>query len=763
MVLAACQAGGCSINVGAPDMLAFGLAIFTGAFLLFLIQPLMAKFILPWFGGTPAVWTTCMLFFQAGLLAGYTYAHLLTRLLSPRRQVVVHAVMLLLALALARIIPPDTLQPSSGEAPTERILLLLVSCLGLPYVVLAATSPLLQAWFNLTAPGVSPYRLYSLSNAGSLLALLAFPFVLEPHLSRQAQAAGWMWGLLFFVVCTGWCGWWVWRGKGRAEEGALAAAPSSASMTTPAQGGDLPEIISQPQGSRQAWWMWLALPACSTALLLAITNRLCHDIAVIPFLWVMPLALYLISFILCFDHPRWYARGLWLPLLVVALVAAGGHLVGDNFNVPEGWVWWPLRKLFGIFSGLTLFKSIVLYLGVLFCCCMVCHGELYRLRPPAERLTTFYLLLAAGGTLGGWLVAVVAPAVFRGYYELHLALWSTAVLAAVAVLGRPGSKAGRWRTWVAWPAVAAVLAFAGAGLWEDIRRHTRATRAVERNFYGVLKVKEYSADDPQWHKITLLHGTTTHGLQYVSEDKRWLPTSYYIGSSGVGLVMKHHPRRENRRVGVVGLGTGSMAAWGRAGDYFKFYEINPAVVELARREFSYLKHCPAQVEVALGDARLSLEREPPQAFDVLVLDAFNSDAIPAHLLTREAFGVYLRHLRAGGVLAVHISNKYLNLEPVVRAAVRHYRLHAALVRNHEETTAADDPTRDDFYHSDWFLVAREPDFVQSGVILEAAAELDADAPVLEWTDDRSDLFSILILDNDGWLAAVRRWLLPGIR
>jgi spermidine synthase len=507
----------------------------------------------------------------------------------------------------------------------------------------------------------------------------------------------------------------------------------------------------------------LALPACSTALLLAITNRLCHDIAVIPFLWVLPLGLYLVSYILCFDSPRWYVRALWLPLLVLALLAAAGNLIGERVNLPSGWFWWPLRQALEWAANLTLFKAIALYLGVLFCCCMVCHGELHRLRPPAGRLTTFYLWAAAGGTLGGLLVAVVAPAVFRGYYELHLTLWLTGVLAAVAVLGWPGGEPSRWRNWLAWPAAAAALAFLAAGLGADILQSTRAARTVQRNFYGVLKVKEYSVDDPQWHKVTLLHGTTTHGLQYMSEEKRWLPTSYYIGSSGVGMVMQYHPRREQRRVGVVGLGTGSMAAWGRPGDYFKFYEINPAVVALARREFTYLSHCPAQVDIALGDARLSLEREPPQAFDVLVLDAFNSDAIPAHLLTREAFGVYLRHLRAGGVLAVHISNKYLNLEPVVRAAARHYQLHAALVRNSEETTAAEDPTRDDFYHSDWFLLAREPDLLATGAIADAAAEAPPDAPLLEWTDDRSDLFRVLVLDDDGWLATVRRWLLPDTR
>lgn len=742
-------------------MLVFGLAIFSGAFLLFLIQPLMAKFILPWFGGTPAVWTTCMLFFQAGLLAGYAYAHGLTRLLSPRRQVLAHLGVLALALVFARIIPADTWQPANGAAPTGRILLLLVSCLGLPYVALAATSPLLQAWFNQAYPGLSPYRLYSLSNAGSLLALVAFPFVFEPHLSRQVQAAGWKWGLVGFVVCVALCARQLWQATRPGSAPAQPPLPgTSAEPVLEGTAGGAEEVLPENRG---AWWLWVALPACSTALLLAITNRLCHDIAVIPFLWILPLGLYLLSYILCFDHPRWYARPLWLPLMALALFAAGGNLLGARLQIPEGELWTPLRWVLETLSDLTLFKAIALYAGVLFCCCMVCHGELYRLRPPARRLTSFYLLAAAGGTLGGLFVAVLAPALFRGYYELHITLWLSAALAAVAVLGWPGGRAERWRGWLAWPAVAMVLAFFAAGLAHDILHSTRSARTVQRNFYGVLKVQEYSADDPEWHKVTLLHGTTTHGLQYVSEAKRWLPTSYYIGSSGVGLVMQHHPRREQRRVGVVGLGTGSMAAWGRPGDYFKFYEINPAVVELARREFTYLAHCPAQVEIELGDARLSLEREPPQDFDVLVLDAFNSDAIPAHLLTREAFGVYLRHLRPGGVLAVHISNKYLNLEPVVRAAARHYRLHAALVRNHEETTAADDPTRDDFYHSDWLLLAREPDWLESGIVAAAASEPEPDVPLVEWTDDRSDLFRILILDDDGWLAAVRRWLLPDVR
>ncbi|MFM7742779.1 MAG: ferrichrome ABC transporter permease, partial [Verrucomicrobiota bacterium] len=407
-------------------MFAFSLTIFWGAFLIFLVQPLIARFILPWFGGGPAVWTTCMLFFQLLLLGGYAYAHFSISRLTPRRQVITHLGLLALAVALLPITPGDAWKPTDGSNAAGHILLLLLGCLGLPYLVLSATGPLLQAWFSKANPGVSPYRLYALSNVGSLLALLIYPFYLEPQLSRQAQADGWSWGLAIYAGLTAWCGLKVWKSAaadGTATKQEDEEAPASAGRKL----------------------LWFALPACGVMLLLAITNKLCQDIAVVPFLWVLPLSLYLLSFIISFDSPRWYHRGVWLPLLAALL----------------GMVLW---NLYQAESHPDITPLATLYLGTMFVACMVCHGEVYRLRPGASRLTGFYLSLSAGGAAGGLFVALIAPFVFPDYFELHLALFLTAALVLLVLRqdqDRPFRQGpARW----AWAVPFVALAAFGCGL-----------------------------------------------------------------------------------------------------------------------------------------------------------------------------------------------------------------------------------------------------------------------------------------------------------
>ncbi|MEY3130676.1 MAG: hypothetical protein RLY12_1048, partial [Verrucomicrobiota bacterium] len=644
-------------------MFAFSLTIFWGAFLLFLVQPLIARFILPWFGGGPAVWTTCMLFFQLLLLGGYAYAHFSISRLTPRRQVITHLVLLALAVALLPITPGDDWKPNDGSHAAGHILLLLLGCLGLPYLVLSATGPLLQAWFSKANPGVSPYRLYALSNVGSLLALLIYPFYLEPQLSRQAQADGWSWGLAIYAGLTAWCGLKVWK-------------------SAAADGTDAKQEDAEAPASAWRKLLWFALPACGVMLLLAITNKLCQDIAVVPFLWVLPLSLYLLSFIISFDSPRWYHRAFWLPLFAVLL----------------GMVLW---NLYQAESHPDITPLATLYLGTMFVACMVCHGEVYRLRPGASRLTGFYLSLSAGGAAGGLFVALVAPFVFPDYFELHLALFLTAALVLVVLRQDPILPFREGRARWAWAFPFLALAALGYGLADVATTSLHGSLSTTRGFYGVLKVNDNDAGNDGLHHLTLQHGATIHGLQYVDPEKRTDPSSYYTSTSGIGRLLRAHKPGGGRRVGAIGLGCGTLAAWGRAGDTFRFYEINHDVAHLATSTFTYLKDSKAKTELVMGDARLSMEREADQQYDVIVLDAFSSDAIPVHLLTLEAFDHYQRHLKPDGAIVVHVSNRYLDLHPVVYRIADKIGFPAITIDDND--TAYEDAG---FYGSDWIIMTR---------------------------------------------------------
>jgi len=693
-------------------MFAFSLTIFWGAFLLFLVQPLIARFILPWFGGGPAVWTTCMLFFQVLLLGGYAYAHFSISRLTPRRQVITHLVLLALAVALLPITPGDAWKPTDGSHAAGHILLLLLGCLGLPYLVLSATGPLLQAWFSKANPGVSPYRLYALSNVGSLLALLIYPFYLEPQLSRQAQADGWSWGLAIYAGLTAWCGLKVW--KSAAADGETA---KSAEEEAPAS----------------AWrkLLWFALPACGVMLLLAITNKLCQDIAVVPFLWVLPLSLYLLSFIISFDSPRWYHRGFWLPLLAILL-----GLVLQNLYKAE--------------SHPDITPLATLYLGTMFVACMVCHGEVYRLRPGASRLTGFYLSLSAGGAAGGLFVALAAPFVFPDYFELHLALFLTAALVLIVLRQDPTRPFREGQARWAWAVPFVALAALGYGLADVATTSLRGSLSTTRGFYGVLKVNDNDAGNDGLHHLTLQHGATIHGLQYVDAEKRTDPSSYYTSTSGIGRLLRAHKPGGGRRVGAIGLGCGTLAAWGRPGDTFRFYEINDDVARLATSTFTYLKDSKAKTELVMGDARLSMEREANQQYDVIVLDAFSSDAIPVHLLTLEAFDHYQRHLKPDGAIVVHVSNRYLDLHPVVYRIADKIGFPAITIDDND--TAYEDAG---FYGSDWIIMTRNQVLLQQPLIRDVTKEtVEFPARIMYWTDERSDLLSILASEEGSFL----RWL-----
>ena len=670
-------------------MILYAITIFLSAFLLFQVQPLIAKMILPWFGGTAAVWTICMLFFQVLLLAGYVYSHAYVRLRVPARRYL-HIVLLALAAVTLPLAASAAWKPSGGEDPTWRILGLLATSVGLPYFILSTTGPLVQAWHARSRPGAAPYRLFALSNLGSMLALISYPILVEPMLALGKQAAIWSAGFIVFALL---CGLLAWRSRS-------ADAPLS-----------VDDDGEKPGPALQA--LWAGLAACASTLLLAFTGHMTLNIAAIPFLWVLPLALYLLSFVLCFEASGWYRRWLFLPLLAAGLAAVCITLSRSNPSI------WSL---------------IPLYSATLFAACMVCHGELARSKPHPRHLTGFYLMLALGGALGGVLVGLLAPNAFDDLYELPLGMVALCLFVTLALLrDRTSLLHGRWGAAARLVFLALIVAL-GVQLARTYRDNSADTRVTLRNFYGVINVRD-SGEGPDAMRV-LSHGTIIHGKQFLEEDRRDWPTTYYGPTSGVALAILDARAHGPVRVGVVGLGAGTLAAYGRAGDVFRFYDINPQVVDLARSEFSFLKDSPARVEVQLGDARLSLERESAQNFDVLALDAFSSDAIPVHLLTAEAIRTYLRQLRPGGVLAVHISNRYLDLVPVVQQAARHLSLELREVDN-------DDDDEMGVYRSDWLLLSASPAAFGGPLLREAAQRIDADPRVGLWTDDYSDLYRIL--------------------
>jgi hypothetical protein len=682
--------------------------IFLSAFLLFQVQPLIGRYILPWFGGTPAIWTTCMLFFQIVLLAGYAYAHLIRTQLSNRGQVIVHLALLAVAAVLLPIAPSAAWKPQEAGDPTWRILATLAATVGLPYFALSATSPLLMAWFSATRPGASPYRLYAVSNAGSLLALASYPFLVEPLLRLRMQADVWSALFVSFAFLCGACAVFLWRAK-RPLDAMLEAAGAPAAALRP---------------TLMARGLWLALSACGSALLLAVTNEMCSEVGVVPFLWILPLALYLLSFILCFESDRLYRRAIFWPLLV----AAGGGAIALLYG--------------GVDVPIVL--QIAGYSFILFICCMVCHGELARLKPDPRRLTGYYLTMSAGGAVGGIMVALVAPLVFSAYFELHIALGACFVLAAV-IFWREELWSPHWRRRWAFPVVGvatvAVPIVVAGGLVMQAREEFKWAISTSRNFYGILTVTDYNSEDPDTMYYSLCHGRILHGTQYANAPLRFEPTTYYGESSGVTLAIRYGCEGATPKVGVVGLGTGTLAALGRPGATYRFYEINPAVRQLATSRFTYLADSRAKCEVVMGDARLSMEREEPQGYDVLALDAFSSDAIPVHLLTEEAVAVYLRHMKPTGVLAVHISNRFLDLEPVVLGLADRFGLGAAVITSEDDDELG-------LMGSTWVLVTANRAFLDLDPIRSAAQPAsETTSARIVWTDDYSNLVHIVKL---GW-------------
>jgi SAM-dependent methyltransferase len=683
-------------------------AIGLGAFLLFLVQPMAARFVLPWFGGGPTVWSTCLLFFQVALLAGYGYAHL-TRRLSLPRQAQLHVALLLLAALTLPIAPSAAWKPVDAEAPGVRILLLLAASLGAPYVVLAATAPLMQDWFARGGPGGAPYRLYAWSNAGSLAALLLYPLAVEPFLPMRAQAL--VWSALFMIFCLV-CAWSAVRvvrvapGAGVAPDAGVAGEndpAGAAGYREPAAGDGV---------------MWVVLAACGSGLLLAATNELCQNIAIVPLLWILPLTCYLLTFIFCFADG--YRRSIWAPLL---LVAVGGAAWASRLSV----------------DSFALQMATVF--GVLIAGCMVCHGELVRIRPDARRLTSFYLAVAAGGSLGGVSVALVAPSVLDRLWEFPIFALLSLLLLLIAMYRDPLSRLRSGARPAVWTGLFTALCVAAVAFtWPD-RSDTAIEIARTRNFYGVMSVD----DDPLsvGPRMRRLHnGRILHGAQFLDPAKKDIPATYYGDGSGIDLAIRQHPRRlaaQPLHIAVVGLGAGTMAALGEAGDTIRFFEINPAAETFARRYFTFLADSAASITVVIGDARLSLERgvrDGPGAgaYDVIAVDAFSGDAIPVHLLTREALAVYLAALRPGGVLALHVSNRYLDLRPVVRGLAQEAGQEVLEIEAEDDGSRAIELTT-------WMLVTSNETFAAGARSLAQGARAGSQSIV--WTDTFSSLIPVL--------------------
>src|SRR5215207_9646708 len=691
------------------SMILFSISIFLSAFLLFQIQPMIGKFILPWFGGTPAVWSTLMLFFQVLLTGGYAYAYWLIGRVEKRRQISIHISLMAIAIVVLALLsfiwtspitPDSTWKPNDVGSPVLDIFKLLIVSVGLPYFILASNGPLMQAWFTRIFPDRSYARLYVLSNVGSLLGLLVYPVLIEPTLSLRLQ--GWMWSIGFILF--GFLAGWVALQSGRR---APLAPPQK----------DFAKSVQSPSIALMS--LWIALSATASLFLLSVTNQISQEVAVIPFLWIVPLTIYLLSFILTFSGERGYNRKFHAVLFILSVALT---------------LFVMLKS-----TGLHVYWQILAYSLLLFTACMLCHGELYLLRPPAKHLTTFYLMVSIGGAIGGIFVSLIAPVIFNGYWEFFVALAMTvAVLLAIFRPNRDDSARARF-VFTVFALVTFMLAV--------LSTFFSGSSFSKRNFYGVIRVRQALIGDPPQRAYLMSHGITVHGLQFLFDLKvPNIPTTYYVPHSGVGLAILNHPKYgqdQHMRVGLLGLGVGTLVTYAQPGDMYRLYEINPVVVDLAAGMgdyFSFLSDSRADLTTVLGDARISLQREldegNPQNFDVLVLDTFSSDSIPVHLVTKEAFALYLAHLAPDGIIAAHITNLHLDLQPVFWQLAQHYGLSIARVNYEGDSNGG--------YASHWILLARDPALLQIPAIQEYSVNLSGYSTNIKlWTDDYSNLFQIL--------------------
>ena len=745
-------------------MTIYALTIFVSAVLLFQVQLIIAKYLLPWFGGTPTVWSTCMLFFQVMLTGGYAYSYAIVRSLSARKQSRVHLILLSVAIMLlfiqmilwqSPLLPDPVLKHAGSDLPIIRILALLMVSVGLPFFILSTTSTLLQVWFNRAFPKRSPYKLFALSNAGSLLGLLSYPFLVEPNLGLSIQANVWLAGYVIFTLCCGFIAF---------KAGRILEIPPSS--TSPSIESDSMESSGE---SGQATWLqrilWLALTAGASIVLLATTNQVGEEVAVIPFLWVMPLSIYLLTFILSFSSRYFY----WRPLFVVGGIV-GMYLVSS--------LMFKMLSLTPAIFGTGILDQLLVYYAALFICCMLCHGELVRIKPGTRYLTQFYLSVSIGGATGGIFVGLIAPTFFQGLWELYIGYFICGLAVLIAVFQDRKSLLNfpvfGWVLRV--PAVAIIILLAVGPFFLLLDRLPQTARnltliaadkvgftkylpminpdesilAIRRNFYGILRVLELSPQYMEEHSRYLYHGQTIHGFQLMGKIHYLRkPTSYFTASSGIARAITNHPRyiysnprNQQLRVGVVGLGAGTLAVYGRKSDYYCIYEINPAMVELAASEEGYFRFVPdsrAEVDIVTGDARISMEHEESQQFDVLALDAFSGDAPPTHLLTREAFSVYMRHMREGGIIGINITNRYINFRPLIWKLAGELGFERLLIKAYAGDNLA--------YDNDWILLTKDEKVFQTrALMVDASPPLDDKEfeSIRLWTDDYSNLYQLLM-------------------
>ncbi len=667
----------------------FGGVVFLAAFLLFLVEPMAAKQLLPAFGGSAAVWLTCLVFFQTALLAGYIYAHWMVRR-SQRWSLSLYIVFLVLASlsALVWSFHRSGFDPVVAH-PVAMIFWALLLSIGLPFILLGATSPLLQAWIARRDAGRVPYRLFALSNTASLLALVLYPTLIEPHLTLRVQRILWSLGFVCFVILSGRLAWGM--------RDALAQPPVPTDI----------DEAEAPAAPRRSKLLWLLLPMVAAMQLSAVTSYLTQNIAAIPLLWILPLAVYLVTLIVAFQFLQWIPQAILVRLLAVMLAGLGYMLSRADVSLPT-WI------------------AIAFFLVELFLAGLFLHGNAYTLRPErSTELTGFYLLFAAGGALGAFLIGIAAPLIFSANYDLAISFFATATVAVAVVWPQGWSQRLLWAVGGVMLLYVIVLLHAAYG---------QDSIFLTRNFYGSLRVKQ-TYDAHQFPLRTLSNGTIQHGTQIFTPEMRRTPTTYYAEDSGVGLALRFCCAGRSRRIGVVGLGAGTLAAYGKPGDQFRFYEINPAVLPIAQHLFTYLRDSPAQTTFVEGDARASLTNERPNHFDVLVIDAFSGDAIPLHLLTTEAVALYRKHLAPDGILAFHVSNQHVDLAPEVYLLAQANGMQARTVQS-----LADD--RRGEFNATWVLVTKNAAFLTLPPIA-SAQPTEPRAGLRLWTDDYSSLLPLL--------------------
>jgi hypothetical protein len=728
-------------------IVAYAATVFLSAFLLFQVQPLLSKFILPWFGGTPAVWTSAMLFFQLALFLGYLYAHLTSTFLSSRNRFWVHIIVLGIAtvsVAANRLIPPNALRPAglANESPLLQVMLLLGATVGLPYFALSSTGPLLQKWFSDAFEGLSPYRLFALSNFGSLLALVSYPFFFEVYWGVIAQAFLWSLGFFVFVMCCAACAYHTYAN-------AKSKPVQTVNSTTTLKHDDAPptyfNLIS-----------WLFLPTLACVMFLAVTNEACQNVATVPLLWIVPLAFYLISFIVAFDHPRWYSRVIYVPVTLLLLLWVSNYSSFTD-SLSE-----TLNKVFSLTGDNELsldthwWLQAAVYFLALLGMAIICHGELAQSKPAPRYLTWFYLTLSLGGAVGGILVNLLAPYLFVTFFEFSLCIGISSLLLLYLILSHchvlyykeqtATDGKSKYVVLALLSLVASVTTFycLGTNVWQESHGSSRKIVHQSRNFYGIVSVKLHAQNDPDEH-FTFYSGHVQHGKQFTQVNKRRIPLTYYGKGSGCESAILHMQHQNSAcHIGVIGLGTGTIAAYARPADTVRFYEINPEVIEIAQNTewFNYLSDCPQKPQLILGDARLQLEQElargENQKFDILCLDAFSGDAIPTHLLTTEAFEIYKQHLKPDGILVLHITNTYLNIFPVAEKLAQQHGFDYRRIYRKGDSDAL-------LYRNDYMLLTKNADFLKNteSDIKDLPDYLQKSRDVPLWTDEYTNLTRLL--------------------